>query len=207
MKKAKIIFTIVTFLLGMAGCLFGLINPTVEGFLLRYAIWEGAVFACMFIVGSIILFLTAGSDKENVCDVGEMISFPFLYWGILGAALIVFRIAVQRILAEETTQLVMIDSRLLMTAFVMVTAVVTGILLITFWRTAVEDGFLMFTAAVVIAVIIAILGIAVMSELSRKLDEEAVNVAQTKPAVAAILSEPGSEKVLLLRQAYGFRHS
>lgn len=196
MKKAKIIFTILTFLLGMAGCLLCSINPTVEGFLLQYAIWEGAVFACMFIVGIIILFLTAGSNKENVCDVGEMISLPFLYWGILGAALIVFRIAVQRILATEgTTQFVMIDSRLLVTAFVIVTVAVAGILFIIFWRTAVEDGFLVFMAAVAIAVILTIFGIVITTELSRKLYDGSDNVTPTKPAVAATLPESEREKI------------
>ena len=150
----------------------------------------------MFMVGIIILFSTTGSDKENVCNVGQLISLPLLYLGIMGAVLVVFRIAVQRILAsEETAPFVLIEPKLLMTALGIVTVVVAGVLIIIFWRTAVEDGILVFTAAVAIAVIIVILGAGVVSELSKKLDDGVVDMSTTKPAVTATLPEPESEKI------------
>ena len=150
----------------------------------------------MFMVGIIILFSTVGSDKENVCNVGQLISLPLLYLGIMGAVLVVFRIAVQRILAsEETAPFVLIEPKLLMTAIGIVTVVAAGVLIIIFWRTAVEDGILVFTAAVAIAVIIVILGVGVVSELSKKLDDGVVDMNPAKPAVTATLLEPESGEI------------
>ena len=114
MKSAKIISTIIAFLLVMAGCILCSTNQAAEELLLRHAVLAGVISACMFMVGIIILFSTAGSDKENVCNVGQLISLPLLYLGIMGAVLVVFRIAVQRILAsEETAPFVLIEPKLL----------------------------------------------------------------------------------------------
>ena len=103
MKSAKIISTIIAFLLVMAGCILCSTNQAAEELLLRHAVLAGVISACMFMVGIIILFSTTGSDKENVCNVGQLISLPLIYLGIMGAVLVVFRIAVQRILASEET--------------------------------------------------------------------------------------------------------
>ena len=195
MKSAKIISTIIAFLLVMAGCILCSTNQAAEEFLLRHAVLAGVISACMFMVGIIILFSTAGSDKENVCNVGQLISLPLLYLGIMGAVLVVFRIAVQRILAsEETAPFVLIEPKFLMTAIGIVT-VAAGVLIIIFWRTAVEDGILVFTAAVAIAVIIVILGVGVVSELSKKLDDGVVDMNPAKPAVTATLPEPESGEI------------
>ena len=196
MKSAKIISAIIAFLLVMAGCILCSTNQAAEELLLRHAVLAGVISACMFMVGIIVLFSTTGSDKENVCNVGQLISLPLLYLGIMGAVLVVFRIAVQRILAsEETAPFVLIEPKLLMTALGIVTVVAAGVLIIIFWRTAVEDGILVFTAAVAIAVIIVILGAGVVSELSKKLDDGVVDMNTAKPAVTATLPEPESGEI------------
>ena len=53
----------------------------------------------------------------------------------------------------------------------------------------------MFTAAVAIAVIIVILGVGVVSELSKKLDDGVVDMNLAKPAVTATLPEPESGEI------------
>lgn len=195
MKKAKIIIAAITFILGMAGCLFCSINSEAEEFLLRYAIVAGSIFACMFIIGIIVLFSTTGSDNEDVCNAGEMISLPFMYWGIMGAALIVIRIAIQRILAtEETTQIVMVEPKLLVIALGIVIVVAAILLILIYWRTAVEDGIRVFAAVVGVTVIIVIIGAGVVAELNRRLDESVVDVSPTKPAITTTSPEYESEE-------------
>ena len=178
-KGVRTVVTAVTFMVAMAVCAVVVLDPEIDGWLLKYAVAIGASLAGIFLMGILILFVCTNVESEKADAIGTVVSLPFLYFGLMGLFLLASRIAIQRMLSPETIpETNAISSSLLLTAFVMVAIAVGILLIVVLWRTIVEDGLLVFAAILGVGLGVGICSFSIIYQMNQLLDAGVVQESQ-----------------------------